>query len=343
MTSRRLRAILERAGTGRAENGCARRALLLACWLVGAWSAAPARALGIPGWRSGEIQQVERLFEERRYDEVIAKLSGEGLNRLRFSGGLSRAYLYLGVSYERTRQFDKAVGVYQLGARLFPRNVDALTRLASLLHAMQLDEAARPLFEKVLRINPRHPAALVGLAEIERSLGFLDRSVGFYERALEARDKDASLYRTYAEVLYDRRDFRAAETAIRWSLTLQTSPESLLVLAYIRRSRGFGMEAVDIVRQMEDAALPEDALRYALLAAVWHMEAGQWHNAWSQAGLVLKAHPDDPLARYVRARAHLQTGRRDLSMKDLEVSAAGRAPFVAKASAALLDELKKEP
>jgi hypothetical protein len=73
------------------------------------------------------------------------------------------------------------------------------------------------------------------------------------------------------------------------------------------------------------------------------MEAGQWHNAWSQAGLILKETPDHPLARYVRARAHLQTGRRELALQDLAVAAAGSEPFVAKASTALAREIRRAP
>lgn len=317
--------------------------LLAAAFLAGSLSPCPAEALRIPGWRSAEFKRVETLFEESRFDEVIKTLSGDGLERLRFSGGFNRAYIYLGASYERTRQFDKAMGVYQLGAQLFPRDSDLLTRLGLLLHAMQLPEQARPILERVVKARPKHPAALVGLAEIERILGFLDLSVDYYERALAIRDRDAALYRTYAEVLFDRRDFRSADTAIRWSLKLEHSSESLLVLARVLRARDFLMEAVDIVRELEEGALPEDRLAYASLAMVWHMEADQWHNASSQAGLVLKEVPAHPLARYVRARAHLQTGRRELALQDLAVAAAGSEPFVAKASAALSREIRRSP
>jgi tetratricopeptide (TPR) repeat protein len=318
-------------------------AVLLLAGILAGGPLRRAEALRIPGWRSAEFKAVEAEFEEGRCDEVIKTLSGSGLERLRFSGGLNRAYLYLGICHERARQFDKAMGVYQLGAQLFPRDRDMLARLGLLLHAMKLDEAARPVLERVLTLYPRHPAALVCLAEIERTLGFLDRSVDYYERALEIRDKDASLYRTYAEALYDRRSFASAETAIRWSLKLEPSHESLLVLAHIRRARGSSMEAVDLAREAGAAAPAEEALSYAILAAVWHMEAGQWHNAWAQAGLVLKEVPDHPLARYVRARAHLQSGRREAALKDLAVAAAGTAPFVAKASSALTEEILTSP
>ncbi|MBI5623678.1 MAG: tetratricopeptide repeat protein [Elusimicrobia bacterium] len=315
-----------------------RLALAALCLLAAPGRAGAAISLR---WRSEEFKKVETLFEERRYAEVVKALSGQGLTRLRFSGRLCNAYVYLGFSHEQLGQYDKAMGVYQLGAQLCPRDRDLLTRLGLLQHAMQLDEAARSILERVVQADPRHTTALVALAEIERNLGFLDRSVDYYERALEIRDEDAALYRTYAEALYDRRDFSLAEVAIRWSLKLEDAPESRLVLARIRRSLGFAMEAAEIVRQAEEDAPIEDRLSYAMTAAVWHMEAGQWHNAWSQAGLVLQRRPDHPLARYVRARAYLQTGRPQLALKDLAVAAAGPEPFVAKASAALAREIEK--
>src|SRR5581483_1961137 len=93
-----------------------------------------------------------------------------------------QGYLMLGTSFQRTGQLDKALGVYQVGVKLFPRDLRLLTELGSLLHAAGLEEQAEPLFKKVISIHPNNAAAQLGLAEINHALGFLDVSAEHYEK-----------------------------------------------------------------------------------------------------------------------------------------------------------------
>ena len=106
-------------------------ALFLAAFLL--QPPTPARAWFFrPG--ADRLEAQKNLFDAARYPEVISRLAPEALQRLR-RRDLQRAYLYLGQSYERTRQFDKALSVYQLGVRLFPRDTKLLAQLGLLLHS----------------------------------------------------------------------------------------------------------------------------------------------------------------------------------------------------------------
>ncbi|MBI5209246.1 MAG: tetratricopeptide repeat protein [Elusimicrobia bacterium] len=313
------------------------RALALALCL-GAL-ASPARAWQFLTWRTPQYEAAEKLFLAERFPELIASLTPEALAKLRFSGKQPAAYYFLGVSHERLRQFDRALGVYQLGTRLYPRDTDLLTRLGQLLHSSLLEERAIPIFERVLRLDPNNTAALIGLAEIDRNLGLLDQSAAYYDRALELLPRDADLWRDYAELNLARRDYETADIAIRLSLQRRPSADSRLVLARIRRADGDPQEALDILLELCANPPPGRALELSLLAAVWHMEARQWHGAVARAQQVLRAAPDNPLARYVMARAHLQAGRRAQAVKELRVAAAGSEPFVAKVAAGVLKSL----
>ena len=107
------------------------------------------------------------------------------------------------------------------------------------LHREGLDERAKPLFARALAIEPRHWNAHQGLAEIDRRFGFHDRAAAHYEIALETIDRRADVWRDYAEVLLDLREFRTADLAIRKALELDpTSPDARLILALARRAQG---------------------------------------------------------------------------------------------------------
>ncbi len=309
--------------------------LLLPLWLA----AAPAWAIWGP--LVDPLSEPKRLYEAGNYPQVIARLGPDSLQRLR-SRDLRRAYFYLGSSYERTSQADRAVGVYELGVKLYPKDINLLTRLAGLLHRMGLEEQAQPLFQRVLTIHPNNAQAHLGLAEIDRSLGFLERSAEHYERVLEAWPENAGIWRDYAEVLLEQRETKTAELAIRKALALSPEAESAVDLALILRAAGRLEEALEILNSLnslEGTGGPE----LSLARALWLLEAGRLEEAKALAERVLKADPADPLGRWLRARLLLKAGRASEALKDLEAAASSReAPFVARVSAAMMKRLKEQ-
>lgn len=311
------------------------RALALAALL----SAAPASAGLFASRLSDPLEGPKKLFDAGKYAEVIAKLSPEAMQRLR-GGDLKNAYLYLAESHEKTGRLEKAIGVYQLAATLYPRDAEVLTRLASLLHQAGLEEQAEPLYQKILKLKPDSAAAHLGLAEIDHSLGFLDRSAQHYEKTLEAMETAAAVWRDYAQVLLERRDLKTAELAIQRSLSLGPDDDSAVLLAFIQRAQS----RLDEALQTLEAVLAQAPKRteLTLTRALWLIEAGRHAPALAAVESVLKETPDDPLARWIRARLHLKADRANLALRDLEAAAAAsrRAPFVAEAASALLAQLK---
>ncbi len=281
-----------------------------------------------------------KLFEGGRYAEVITALTPDLLLKLRRSE-LQRAYVYLGASYERTGQLDKALGVYQLGIKLFPKNVELLTRLAQLLHASLLEEQALPIYHKILDLQPLNTPAHVGLAEIDRSLGFLDRSAEHYERALEDLEDNPALWRDYTEVLIEMREWKTAGMAIQKALEL--SPENAdarVTLAFVQRGQGDITSAIETISGAISGAGDPVPLELRQTRALWLLEAGREPAAGLEADAILKQAPGQPLALFVRARVHLKEGRRAQAVKDLEAAAAGGARFVAQVSRELLRGLQ---
>jgi tetratricopeptide (TPR) repeat protein len=256
-----------------------------------------------------------KLFEAGQYGQVISQLSPEALQRLR-GNNLARAYGILGLSYERVNRTDAALGVYQLGVKLFPRDLNLLTQLAGLLHRSGLEERAEPLFQKVLLIHPNNAAAHLGLAEIDHALGFLDRSAEHYEKSLETADKQAPVWCDYGDVLLEMRDHKTAELAYRQSLKLAPSAPAALGLAYALRGEGKLAEALDLLANLAEPTPAVKSLR-----GLWLLEAGRENEALAAVESVLAADGSDALARYIRARVRLKQDRYNDAVGDLKAAA----------------------
>lgn len=277
--------------------------------------------------RADTVKALQAQFNAGQFQAVIDALDPDGLQKLR-GQDLRKGYVLLGASYEKQGRIDKTLSVYQLGAALFPRDQDLLARLAQLMHRSGLDEQARPLYEKILNVNPVNPYGHWGLGQIDRSLGFLDRAAEHYEKTLEDFSDRAEIWREYAELLYAARDYGTAEPAARRALALyQESEPGVLILALILRARGRVEEALAEIEPLAVAGKPA-ALRAKTL---WLLESGRGTDSLAAAAALLRAAPDDPVALYARARVRLAAGRRAEAVEDLERAARSTAaPFSAR-------------
>jgi tetratricopeptide (TPR) repeat protein len=314
----------------------ARRALL-ACAL--ALCAGPARAWRLFGEPSdGKIRPVQKLNDDGKPAEVIAALTPQFISTLRGTD-LRQAYVLLGDNHAALNRPAEALGDYQLGVSLFPKNVDLLTRLATLLHKNGLDEQAKPLFMTALRYEPRHWGAHLGLAEIDRRFGFLDRSADHYEIALEVLDKHADVWRDYAEVLIAMNELPTAELALRTALRLEPdSPAAHVLLAFARRDRG---DFDGAAAELDEASALGAGVGALRAKALLRVDQGRLDLARAEAEKILRTVPDDGAALWVCARARLAAGDARGAENDLAAvkSKDDRDVFAAKAAQTLRDEI----
>ena len=312
-------------------------ALLLAAALGP--NAAPSRAwrpFGEPS--DGKVRPIQELNDANKPAEVIAALTPAYIQSLRGTD-LRQAYVLMGDNLDRLGRTGEALGYYQVGVSLFPKNVDLLTRQAALLHRNGMDEQAKPLFLTALQYEPRHWSAHMGLAEIDRRLGFLDRAADHYEIALEAVDTRADVWRDYAQVLIALHEGATADLALRKALALDArSPDARILMAYARRQQG----DLDGAADQLDAALDLGAGIGARRAkALVRLEAGRLDEARREAETVLKEAPGDGAALWVIARARLAAGDAAGAASDLASikSSEGRNIFAASAARVLRDRI----
>lgn len=315
------------------------RAVLLTVAVLTA--AAPARAWSLFGEPSDKkIRPVQALHDAGKPREVVAALTPEVLATLRGTD-LRQAYVLLGDDLQKLGRPDEALSQYQLGVSLFPKNVDLLVRQAMLLHANHLDDQARPLFDRVLALEPKHWNAHQGLAEIDRRQGFLDRAAAHYETTLEAADARADIWRDYAEVLLALREYKTADLALRRSISLEPrNPDARVLLAFAQRAQGDLLGAADDLAQAAGLGAGIGALRARALILV---EAGRFAEAEADADAVLKTVPGDAAACWAKARARLSRGDLDGAAQDLAAvrPADGRGGFGPAAAQTLAAEIRR--
>ncbi|MBI2386192.1 MAG: tetratricopeptide repeat protein [Elusimicrobia bacterium] len=300
--------------------------------------AGPARAWRLWGEPSDKkIRPVQALSDERKPAEVLAALTPDFVQTLRGTD-LRQAYVLKGDSLDVLGRVDEALGVYQLGVKLFPKNVDLLTRQGDLLHRTGLDEQARALYVKAIAYEPKHFGAHLGLAEIDRRSGFLDRSATHYETALETLDGRADVWRAYAETLLAQRDWTTGDLAIARAIQLDpNNAEGRVLTAFARRAQD---DLAGAIAALDDALAlgAGDGARRA--KALWLVEAGRPAEALVQADALLKDVPGDGAALWARARAQLLLGRGGEALRGLApLAAPARADFAARAARGLRDAL----
>ncbi|MBI3288805.1 MAG: tetratricopeptide repeat protein [Elusimicrobia bacterium] len=304
-------------------------------------AASPARAWRLWGEPSDKkIRPVQALSDQGKAAEVIAALTPDFMQSLRGTD-LRQAYVLRGENLHRLGRTDEALGVYQLGVKLFPKNVDLLTRQGDLLHRTGLDEQAQPLYLKALEYEPRHFGAHLGLAEIFRRLGFLDRSASHYEAALESLDKNAVVWRDYAETLLAQRDWTTAELALQRALALEPgNPENRVLFGFARRAQG---DSTGAVAALDEALARGAGIGAKRAKALWLVEAGRHAEALAAADEVLRDSPGDAAALWARARVQLARGQPAKAVAELSsLTAAPRQDFSARAARALRDKLSSE-
>jgi cellulose synthase operon protein C len=229
-------------------------------------------------------------------------------------------------------------------ARLRRDLIDVLSAEAELAERGSSPQAALPLYEQVLALDPDHIAALSGKARLYDAAGLKQSALALVETALERNPHGVALLNMYtsglgelgrtaearaAESLYSALRFddhgplvdaldlavaqRRPEVAEHWVNRLQTlSPESAWAAGIAART-GRALGNVERALQSYDRALalaPEDVDVLRELADL-HGELGQRDEQMSRLRQVLGLEPQDTEARQYLAALEPQVARAD--------------------------------
>jgi len=143
----------------------------------------------------------------------------------------------LGTAWGEPDRFREALRMYDRAIAADSSNLEAQVALGTMFLAKYNRPDARTTFEAVLRVNPRHPRALLGLALVALAEG---RAEGddLLGQALETNPNLVEARVALATTHLEREDYAAAEREV--SKALLTNPASLPALTVLAASHLFG-------------------------------------------------------------------------------------------------------
>lgn len=112
----------------------------------------------------------------------------------------ANAWYNLGLAAEGSQRHREAIDAYRQALALgIAEPLEVETRLGCVLLAVNEEQAAARVFDRVLEQAPGHPQALYGRAMIEQALGDFTRAEQLFRRALEANPDFVEVYQQIAE------------------------------------------------------------------------------------------------------------------------------------------------
>ncbi len=163
-----------------------------------------------------EIETLVALFEQERYDELVALARIMTVKFPRHAVGwkaLGVAFLQMGRSAEALAPMRQAVA-------LSPNDAEGHGNLGDILNALGLPDEAEASCHRALEIDPDNTHALNNLANALQTLGRLDEAVASFQRALQIRPDDPEMHSNLAQVFCDQGRYSDALAHFRKALDI---------------------------------------------------------------------------------------------------------------------------
>jgi tetratricopeptide (TPR) repeat protein len=290
--------------------------------------------------RADPLADVAELVSKGEYTQALDHMDDALYRRGLSAKDKVRAYLLFGRSLEALGRYDRALTHYVLALQLYPRDEDLTLALADVYHREELDDKARPMYERVLEQDSHSRRAHIGLAESYQSLGLFDKALEHYSQAV--RDwgaGDPIVWTNYAHALAGERDFAGAERAVQKAISLAPSPSRLEDRAVYQRAQGKSDQAFSSL-DAAVASAPDDAA-LLLRRALWLADARLDEEAARDVNKALQLQPRDALAWWCRGLLYARAGRPADARLAFQSAAAGEKGFIAKAAKAAIRTLSK--
>lgn len=130
------------------------------------------------------FDQGEALLQEKKYPEAAAIF--EQTLPLAKGGNIAIVLAKLGETYDKARQFDKAMENYRKAAEANPTDSDLHNNMGNVLAEMGKSAEALQEFQKAAEINPAKAARYYfNLGAVSYNLGRMDDAVGAFRKATE--------------------------------------------------------------------------------------------------------------------------------------------------------------
>ena len=281
---------------------------LLAACLIAAGCSSGFLGLAPAGDRK-EYTQARALYEQGNYEAAIAELQDYIYKTKNVKRREARAYRLLGISYEKTGQYGKALEVYLEALEFHPDNVPLLLEAARLYQQTHLTARSMALYEHVLELDPDNAEALAGQADNYAAIGFYSKARQFYDRFFTLDPSAAPQYRArYAHTFLNQRKYEQAFIHITMALSQDDQNADFWFLS-ARARRGLGQKD-EALRDLKAAlALAPERLDLLGQQALWLYEMGQYDAAQKTAQQMQALSPESQLSLLVQGLLAQREGK----------------------------------
>ncbi|WP_405044834.1 tetratricopeptide repeat protein [Methylocystis echinoides] len=224
------------------------------------------------------------------------------------------AILTLGDVYERMKQPEMAIDLYDSVPKDSPLRVNADIQAALILETLGKSKEATDHLSAVVAANPKNQEALTALGNLQRSRKLYGDAAATYSRVIALLPKDEKsqwLLYYYRGIANERRkDWKAAEADLKKALEL--NPDQPLVLNYLGYSwvdQGVNVdEAFKMLRRAVDLRQRDG---YVVDSLGWaYYRLGRYDDAVRELERAIDLKPSDPVINDHLGDAYWRVGRK---------------------------------
>jgi tetratricopeptide (TPR) repeat protein len=224
------------------------------------------------------------------------------------------AVVSLGDLYERIKQGERAIEVYESMPASSPLRSTADLQIGLVLESLERKEEAQKHLEAIVARSPGDPEALLALANLQRSRKLFTEAAETYTKALALSEKNGRADWTtfyFRGVAYERsKRWPLAEADFKRALELY--PDQPLVLNYLGYSwvdQGVNLdEAFRMLRRAVELR-PEDG--YIVDSLGWaYYKLGKYDDAVRELERAIELKPADPVINDHLGDAYWRVGRK---------------------------------
>lgn len=224
------------------------------------------------------------------------------------------AIITLGDVYERMKQEETAIDLYDSVPKDSPLRVNADVQAALLLETLGKSKEASEHLGQVVGANPKNQEALTALGNLQRSRKLFNDAAATYSRVIALQpkpDKGQWLLYYYRGIANERRkDWKGAESDLKKALEL--NPDQPLVLNYLGYSwvdQGINLdEAFRMLRRAVDLRQRDGYIVDSLGWAYYRL--GRWDDAVRELEKAIDLKPSDPVINDHLGDAYWRVGRK---------------------------------
>jgi tetratricopeptide (TPR) repeat protein len=216
--------------------------------------------------------------------------------------------------YDRLKQYERAIEVYDLMPKTSPLRPNADLQIGLTLETLERKDEAQAHLESILTQRPNDPEALLALGNLHRTRKEYPKAVDYYSKVLEISPKnDRGNWSTYyyRAVTFERmKQWPAAEADFKKALELfPDQPSVLNYLGYSWVDRGENLE--EAFRMLRKAVELRPTDGYIVDSLGWaYYRLGRYEEALRELERAIELRPADPTINDHLGDVYWKVGRK---------------------------------